>query len=245
MAKRKRKRNPFPVPKLHFKPDSPFSPFGSQHRWFKARVALPLLFKYGWAPFLFTTVPLAVFRLINDLIGGDPAPVSSGELTLYVLAYGTAFALGAYRYQQHMAYFYFQGTVHASRVNRDAVLNGEVYGSPAYEKRMRVNKHLLFPSKLELQYGEAFYNQRINHEKQHIRDIAIQHAELTAKSQRDLEHKTARKLAKDHFESGAASVDEYKMQVDQYRTRTAPTMQHLILPPFELAAPNVAAKHEA
>lgn len=234
MAKRKHNREPLPRPKRQFKPNSPFSPFGAQHRWFKARVALPLIFKYGWAPFLFTTVPMLVFRYINARIGGEPAPLGSGELMLYVLAYGTAFALGAYRYQHYMAYFYFYGTVHASRVNRDAVLNGEVYGSPEYKKRMRVNKHLLFPSELELKYSDSLYKKRIQSKNPNIRTIAEQHAEITANSQRELEHRTARKLARDHFESGATDVDEYKMQVVKYRSRLARQAFHLVLPFYKL-----------
>lgn len=227
MAKRKKKTG-LPYPKMAFQPKSAFSPVGAYHRWFKARVLIPLLLRYGAPAFFFVTLPLGIIRYINHAIGNTGTPISSGEVTLHVIAYGIAFALAWYKYTHYMAYYMYISIFHHAKINRDALQKGEVVGSPKHERRLRVNKTLLFPTALELKYAEAVQHHDVNSTQASVRASGEQQQELLAYEQIKIAHQMARAVAERALAEGDTDRNDYLELTRKYRTRTTPAMQRLI-----------------
>lgn len=228
MARRKKKKTGLPYPKMKFQPKSAFSPVGAYHRWFKARILLPLLLKYGFPAFLFVTLPFGSFRYINQAVGNTNPPLSSGEITLHVIAYGIAFALAWHKYTHYMAYYMYVTVFHHAKINRDALQKGEVVGSPQHERRLRVNKSLLFPTPLELKYGKDVQRHDAASTRAGDNASAAQQLELLAYDQIDIAHQMARAVAERALMDGDSSVNDYLAQSNKYRMRCAPEMRGLI-----------------
>lgn len=230
MAKRRKKKTGLPYPKMKLIPTSAFSPFGAYHRWFKARVLLPLLLKYGFPAFLFVTLPLSLIRYISHAIGNGGMPVSSGEITLHVIAYGIAFALAWYKYQHYMAYYYYVSMFHHARMNHKAMKDGEEYGSPQHQRRQRANAILLFPTPLILKYGADVMARDLASTRTGDKESGAQQQRLLAPDSVREAHKLARILGENAQRQGVSDTNDYLVLSKKYRSRCAPERQSWILP---------------